>query len=88
MFYDQASTDGIKMLRLLANISLSMQDITVVNVLTTGRIIRFTELVKGSRYFRDNLGQIGLFFHSILVLNFKVRLIPEYFPFIEGQQEE
>ena len=84
LFYDYASTDGIKMLELLSNISLSMQDITIVNILTTGRIIRFTELVKGSNYFRDNLGQIGLFFHAIQILNFKVRMIPEYYPFIEG----
>lgn len=76
------------MVEMLANVSRSLSDITIINVLTTGRLLRFTERIYEDDFVKENLGQIGLFFQALLTLNFKVRMIPEYVPPIEDQQEE
>lgn len=87
-FYDEGSTNGIEMLNLLANVSRSLMDITIVNVLTTSRIERFIKIITKDDFFKNNLGQVGQFFQALLVLNFKVRMIPEYVPPIEDKVPE
>lgn len=68
------------MLNILANVSRNLQDVTIVNIQSSGRLIRFTERIVADDFFKKNLGQIGLYFQALLRLNFKVRMIPEYIP--------
>lgn len=75
------------MMNILANVSRSLQDVTIVNSLTSGRLIRFTERVVADDFFKKNLSHIGLFFQALLQLNFKVRMLPEYIPPTQTQEE-
>lgn len=68
------------MLEILANVSRNLRDVTIINFKTTGRMLRWTDRVWANKFFKDNLPQVGLVFQSLLQLNLKVKLLPEYVP--------
>lgn len=59
---------------------MSLDDITIYNFRTSERILRFNERLMSTNDFQEGLTYIGVLFHALEHLNFRVRLSPTWNP--------
>lgn len=66
------------MLELIRNFSVGLDDVTIYNFRTTERILRYLKRIKSDDNFKKSLSYIGVLFHAMEHLNYRVRLIPNW----------